>query len=214
MRLALLALVAATTLTLAASAGAAKPKPVHFAVSIRATSQLNWTLTNDTQYQACGVENGSGTESSTYWTPAPFAIGPIELTGRLHDPFEAMRGQTTRTGTATCSTGTQPELSGCGTWSYDMAGNGADFYLKILNGNDLNFEVHLNTKPFAFPCSPLFSAVYPPELDADSTITLAQLESRPLTVLSGTLTEPIDEPGLGYHATLTNAWELRFKRTA
>ncbi len=97
------------------------------------------------------------------------------------------------------------------TWSYDMAGNGEQFYLKLLNGNDLNFEVHLDTKPFAFGCFPLSPAFYPAPLNVDSTVTLAQLESRPLTVLRGTLTRPIDYPEVGYHSTLTAAWELRFK---
>ncbi len=212
MRLGLLTLVAATTLLLAASASAASPKPAHFAVSIRATVQVPWTLTGDTQFSACGAENGSGTESSTYWTPSPFAIGPLELAGRTPDPSEAMHGETTRSGTATCSTGAPADLGGCGTWDYDMTGNGARFYLKLLNGNDLNFEVHLNTKPYAFPCFPLSPAFYPSQLSVDSTVTLARLESRPLTVLNGTLTQPIDYPELGYHATLTAAWQLRFRR--
>ena len=214
MRLGLLTLVAATTLLLAASASAASPKPVHFAVSIRATVQVPWTLTGDTEHQSCGVESGSGIESSTYWTPSPFAIGPLELAGRTPDPAEAMRGETTRSGTATCSTGAPAELSGCATWDYDMAGNGAQFYLKLLNGNDLNFEVHLNTKPWAFPCLPLSPAFYPAEISVDSTVTLAQLESRPLTVLHGTLTQSIDYPDVGYHGALTGTWEIRFKRTA
>ena len=125
-----------------------------------------------------------------------------------------MRGEATRSGAATCSSGPAADLSGCGTWDYDMAGNGAQLYLKLLNGNDLNFEVHLDTKPYAFGCFPLSPAFYPAQLSVDSTVTLAQLESRPPTVLHGTLTQSIDYPDVGYHGALTGTWEIRFRRTA
>jgi hypothetical protein len=46
----------------------------------------------------------------------------------------------------------------------------------------------------------------------DSTVTLAQLESRPLTVLDGSLGQSIDYPEVGYHGALTGTWEIRFKR--
>ena len=248
MRLGALTLVAATVLSLAGLAAArTRPaQPIRFAVSIRATEDAQWTLS----YAAspCTIETGSGTESSAYWTPTPFVIGPLELQGKVRSATELMAGQTSRSGSASfafsgcaqacliggcfseCRTSGSPvgglfstpdpqsacpatlpaDTSDCGTHSYLMAGNGTQFFLELLHGNDLDFEVHPNTRPYAFGC--VAPSVHPLEIWSESAITLAQLEARPLTVIRGTRSWPIDHPDIGYHVVATSTWEIRFQR--